>query len=553
MDAISGESSASLYKAKCLFKLFRRALISYKYKNLAQQDSQKYLSIVKSVKEVVSMLCTALRKDYIDEEGKEMLDIAMMNLIRGSNELNKVPNPHCLLCLRSDISLQKSHVYPRSLLKEFAESVEEREGGKLFTMINPTSLKWLYHYSSPKDVRYFMLCSQCEDLVNRGGEIDFRQAFFLKIYSKSGPTVEQATVTYGPWLYHFCISLVFRCIASTTSIPELANKHEIYDLFLSCRDFLMAMDRAGGSTRPPKIYLFINPIQVPQKYEHSCLNEVLNAPGFFTIQTTDLSDGLATRPLQGHFAIAHCGIINILLKFSPATEVPVPSTWEVNPEGGRYIIPAECDRERDIPEGMWTVFQQVSKSVHHHILESLFRKRDKPPEAKASQASLESDTDRYPHQETFSKSGILADAYLRNPELFSVMSMLPSGFQINYFSGEVILPPSFVLLTHHTFIVSDESTVTLLVGVKEASMAVPFVIFCRFVLLGGFFVGFSAKFEGSAFQLKNLCETDPKKHSEEIQQGARDAKKFIDEFFPASLTKKGFANLQSLVYSHLYK
>ncbi len=545
-DAISKEPFSLLYKAKCIFKIYQRALNLQEFKNLGQQNVQGYINIMKNVKMVVSMLSTAFEKNYIDKEGREQLDISMMNLIKGSNELNKVKYPRCMLCLCSDVRLQKSHVYPKSLLKEFAESIEEREGGRLFMMINTTSPKWLYRYSSPKDVRYFMLCAQCEDVVNQGGEIDFLQSFFLQMYSKSEPSriLKECTVKYGPWLYHFCISLVFRCIASVTGIPELVNKHEIYSLFLACREFLMSPDKISESTIP-KISLFVNPREVPKKYEHCCLREALNAPGFFMIQTSDLSDGFSSRPLMGHFALAHCGIFNILVKFMPAFEVAVPSHWEVNPQGGSHIIPAEMDREKDIPEGVWVMFQQVSKSFYHHITESLFLKRDKPPEVKH-----EIDSVNYPHRRN---SGILPEAYLCNPELFSVMSMLPSGFEINHFSSEVILPHGYTLLTHHTFISSDEGNVTLLVGVKNGDMPVPFVVFCRFVSLGGFFVGFSANFEKDSCQLKNLCETDLNPHSKEIQQGTKDAEKFIMDILPSALRKKGIINLQSLVYNHIYK
>lgn len=555
-DAISKEPLALLFKAKCSFKLYRRALSLYELEDLGQPNTQQYLAILKNIKAVLSMLSTALSKGYIDEEGKEQLDIAMMNLIRGSNELNRVMHPRCMLCLRCDVNLQKSHVYPRSLLKEFAESIEEREGGRLFTMINASSLKWLYHYSSPKDVRFFMLCSQCEDLVNKGGEIDFHQSFFLQIYNKSEPSqiMEQTTVAYGRWLYHFCISLVFRCIASSTGIPELVNKQEIYGLFLACREFLMSPDTSDSTL--PKVYLFINPTQVPPRYEHCCLREALNAPGFFTIQTAELSDGLAARPLKAHFAIAHCGIVNILLKFLPGDEVLFPSNWEINPQGGEYTIPAESDREKNIPEGIWSMFKQISKSFHHHITESLFRKKDKPPEVKISHHHSEIGTRQYPHQEAWSESGILPNTYLQNPELFSIMNMLPAGFKIECFSGDVILPPHFIVLTHHTFMSADGVGVTLLVGVKEStnkSMPIPFVIYCRLVTLGGLFVGFSVKVEKNTYQLKNLCETDLHQYSEEIQQDAEAAENFIVDFLPAALTKKGLANFQSLVHNYVCK
>ena len=189
-------------------------------------------------------------------------------------------------------------------------------------------------------------------------------------------------------------------------------------------------------------------------------------------------------------------------------------------------------------------------SANIHITNSLFRKKDKPPEVKTS---TESQGYQYPHQEAWNKSGILSQSYIYNPESFSVLNMLPTGFEI---SSEVILPPGFAVLTHHTYVSTDEEDVTLLIGVKESkneSIPVPFVIFCKFFSLGGFIVGFYVTFEKDTYLFNNMCETDLYHHSEEIQQSVKSAEKFINDVLPSSLAKKGFANLQSLVYNHVYK
>ena len=550
------EPSALLYKAKCLFKIYRRALNLYELEK--QQNIQQYLSILKDAKAAVSMLGTALDKNSIDKEGKEQLDIAMVNVIRGLNELYKVIHPHCMLCLRTDVSLQKSHVYPKSLLKVIADTTEEREGGKVFTMANALSPKWHYHYSSPKDVRYYMLCSHCEDVVNKGGENDFFQAFFSQLYDRNGPCrpTKETTVAYGPWLYHFCISLVFRCIAAVTGIPELVNKHEIYNLFLKCRKFLLSSEEPCDDTLP-SVYFFINPNEVPNKYEHCCLQEALTSPGFCTIQTTDLSEGLQIRPLKGHYIMAHCGIINVLLKFSPADEVSIPCNWEINPQGGEYTIPAEINKDKDIPEGIWTAFEQVSKSFYDHIMKSLFRKKDKPPDVKKSRNStgVECQSPKQPAWSTIPQS------YLDNPESISVINMLPPGFEIDCFSGKVILPQGFILLIHSTFVsaTSDEANITLLIGVKECAKAknldklVPFVVLCRFASIGACFVGYSVNFEKDICHFSNLCETDLIQNSDEIQLAEKDAKIFVRDSLPAALKEKGFVNLKSLIYNHIHK
>ena len=556
-DMFPNEPMASLYKAKSLFKHYQKAMKFYAYEAIKQQNPKKHLAIMKNAKTVVSMLSAAMMNNYIDEEGKEMLDISMMDVIRGSNELNKVSHPHCMLCLCSDADLQKSHVYPKSMLKEFAESIPGRVGERVFTMLNTSGLspKLLYHYSSPKTVRYFMLCRRCEDLVNKGGEIDFLESFFLKIFNKTDPAkaLEQSVVTYGPWLYHFCVGFVFRCIASGTGISQYANEREIYQLFLACRKFLVSPNDSCETT-PPKVYLFINPSEVPHKYEDSCVQEALNAAGFVSFQSNDLSEGVKPRPLKAHFVIAHCGIINVLVKFSP-DDYQLPSSWEVDPQGGTYVIPAEADREKDIPPGVWMVFEEVSESFHNHFTESLFRKKDRPPDVKPSP---EFDTKQYSHLEAWSNCGRIPTAYIQSPEIFTTVSMLPSGFKIDHFSGEVTLPASFSVLIHHVYWSNDvPSGITLLVGVDESpkkSTPAPFVIFCHIAPHGAFFVGFSVKFDGTNYNLINLSEVTPQQHDyEELYQVAANAEVFINERLPSSLVKKGFPNFQSLLSLHAYK
>ena len=549
------QPSALLYKAKCFFKRYRGALSTYEHEK--QQNVQNYLSILKDAKATVSLLGTALDKRSIDYEGKQQLDIAMMDVIRGLNELYKVTHPHCMLCLQTDVSLQKSHVYPRSLLKLIADTTEEREGGKVFTMANALSPKWHYHYSSPKDVRFFMLCSKCEDVVNKGGENDFFQNFFSQLYDSNGPCqlMEDTTVAYGPWLYNFCIGLVFRCIAATTGIPEVVNKYEIYDLFLNCRKFLLSSEKLNEDALP-SVYFFVNSIEVPQQYEHCCIQEALTSPGYCTIQTTDLSEGHHTRPLKGHYILVHCGIINVLIKFSPANEALLPCNWKINPQAGEYTVPAEINKDKYIPEGVWTAFEEISKSFYDHITKSLFRKKDKPPREIKSQSS-----EGVEYQHIKHSTWNLPESYLDSPKSNTVISMLPAGFEIDCISSEVVLPQGYSLLLHSTFVsaTTDEANITLLIGIKENAKSidldklVPFVVLCRLASIGAFFVGYSISFDKDIYQYSSLCETDLVHASDEIQRAEKDAKSFIINSLPNALREKGFVNLKSLMYNHIHK
>ena len=551
MKLISNEPIASLYKAKSLFKLYKRALTVFQ-QGEPEQNPNKYHDIMKNAKAVVSKLSAAMMNNYIDEEGKEMLDISMMDVIKGSNELNKVSHPHCMLCLCSDADLQKSHVFPKAMLKEFAESVPGRVGERVFTAVNTSFLspKFLYQYSSSKTLRFYMLCPKCEDLVNKGGEIDFLQSFFLRIFNKADPAkaLEQSVVTYGPWLYHFCIGLVFRCIASVTGIPDHANKHEMYQLFLACRKFLVSPNDSCETT-PPKVYLFVNPSEVPHKYEDSCIKEALNAAGFCSFQTSNLSNGVYSRQSKTHFVIAHCGIINVLVKFSP-DDYQLPSSWEVDQQGGTYVIPAEADREKDIPTGVWVVFQECSRSLHDHLTQCYFRKKDQPAEVISKEKF---DTKEYSHLEAWDKCGQLYPrAFLQNPAVFRRLNMLPPGFQINHSSRVINLPANFTVLIHQAFWSNVGQSITLLVGVEEPKkkgIPAPFVIFYRLAAPNGvsMLMGFSVKIECSGYQLVNLCEVIP--HQEKLTF----PEEFIQKELSSTLAKKGFANLQSLVSFHAYK
>ena len=543
--------SALVYKAKCMYRMYRQKLNLYEL--LCEQDAKKYRTIMDNVKTVIEILGMALDQNVIDDEGKKFLDIAMMNLVRGSNELNKLKYSRCMLCLRGNRKLQKSHIYPRAGLKTFSGSVERREGGKLFTVVNAPP-KWQYQYWSPKTVTFFMLCSECENIINTRGERDFHQHFFLSLYDNDNPQsfLEEKQIHYGPWLYHFCISLIFRGLASGAGVPEVVNDDEIYDLFTTCRNFLLNV--AGNGSNHPTLYVFINPAEVPDEYNTTILPGALNAPGFFTIQTEDLIEGLSLPPTNAHFAVAHFGKINILYKFSPSADATLPTEWKISPLCGTYNIPQESTRAIGIPPGVWKMFEAISKMWHSHIFGSLFLKKDKPPRelqvtTKAIGARADHDVAEHPHIQAFSGSVAMNEDYLNNPTIFNVLSLLPDGFQIDYKSGKVVLPNPFIILTHHTYTKSDEddgTVITLFVGIRQDQKK-PIIILCRFVAQGGFYVGYAVN-DCDTLTLENLCETDLKQYPEVMQIASQNAEEFITTCLPQSLRRKGFNNLQCVLH-----
>ena len=192
----------TLIKGKSLFHICNK-LISRLPVKMASDDLPARQILDKCTKhtvEVVNLLGSAHDQCFIDEEGSKFLDLCMMFLIQSANALKQCER--CLLCLKSaktkraestgdsDVNrhhrgLHRSHVWPKAVLDAFSSGLVKTASQRLFRICGTE--KNLTQLKSPKEMTWFMLCSDCEQLLGVHEE-NFIRKFFKKIYDTSSST-----------------------------------------------------------------------------------------------------------------------------------------------------------------------------------------------------------------------------------------------------------------------------------------------------------------------------------------------------------------------------
>lgn len=113
-------NEAKLLKAKSLFFHYQNKQHVFLQKR-GEGDIKKVEKLKKEcyecAKEAILLLGIALDHNFLDEEGSKLLDFAMIDYLRETNDLNYCQR--CLLCRRKT-KLRKSHIFPKSILKYIA-------------------------------------------------------------------------------------------------------------------------------------------------------------------------------------------------------------------------------------------------------------------------------------------------------------------------------------------------------------------------------------------------------------------------------------------------
>ena len=532
--------------AKCNYRQYRkiqRLLSMRAYVDPVYIDQHK--SCYELAEKVVKFLKLASKKGNgdLDEESLKCLDISLMDISREGNE-NVKKYRYCLLCKRSNSEIQHSHVLPKAILECFTASMGQTVGKKAFKAIN-FPMKKRFRYFTSKELAFYTFCKHCEKIFNDEGEKGFLN-FFKEIYNSEDTDTlkKEHKLEYGPWLYHFCVSFIFRGIATSTGIPDYMESSEVYQCFLKCRKFLMG-DYTLDSPELPQILLLFNPTTVPQEYKLQVLNCVLIAPGFFFCDSVSLANGSIVEPPVAQFMVAHIGIMNMLVVFSKDKSESVLDKHKVLPFGGTCIVPH--DSERVLPKGMWKMFSSLSADYRRETQESFFHKKDKVP---IHIQTVETEAEMI-KQEAFK----IMSASLKDRHLFAdqceqkspvILNLLPETFIIAKESSVVSLPPDHHFLLHFHKFDENEQGSTALIGLftKKGQPVKPFVIHYQFNLTHGFCVGFYLSESGEVKDL--ICDTSPEEESVRIL--VERVQKSIPIALPVILNVKGFVNMQSLIY-----
>ena len=525
-------------KCKALYKVFQREsrLLQMERGVLSSKEfHMREKSCYDKLREVISCLSAALDKGSIDYEGRICLDYGLIDLVRGTNELDKFGR--CMLCLKQRDDIRRSHIVPRSILEVFRTGFVQHHGNKGLIVAGAQSSKaQLYH--SEKTITKFMLCADCEMLLNQDGEQDFFNNFFSKIYNPSNTealTVGQE-ISYEGWLYHFCIGLLFRVIAGFIGIPAVMNHEEVYSLFKLCRMFIL--DRSLLPSLP-KVHLFINPMKVPHEYRNEWINEALVEPAFFDLPNVRLNNGNTCFFPEAHFLIAHLGILNVVVTFSPACDVSMPEQFIVHPNGGVYQIPPEEQRLKFLPEGLKITFSRISENIKDDMTNFLFR-REKPFPPVVSKTTENSQESMVGLVEA-----INADFSLLMKCSESRVNYLPISFHIDHVTKIFQLPPGYSLMVHATISVEAQAShFTYFIGIFNSQQ--PFVIVYK-----------SSTSETKCFgclvseddlTVKEYISGIPLKSHPSIVQQLNTLTATFSDILPIILRTKGFKDMKMLIY-----
>lgn len=380
-------SKTKLLKGKSMFHAYQPALrfIMMNKQSLPKREVKQLLDeCFPHMKEAIALLGDVLERSSLDAEGSKLLDLAMMDCIRETNQLNKCKR--CLLC-RERNELCRSHIWPESIIKQVSE---RKFGNKHAKNIMFGSEKNLLR--SPGGVTYWMLCRKCEELFSQNGEEEYMSQFCSKI------DVKELDLPYTSWLFNFIVGILFRTM-STLIMHDCLNNDEVYNAFVLCRKHLLRLPvKMDG-----KLVAFspIQEYQLTSFYAHTtgCLKPVVlvtppSIAGDIELNMDYFSErhmdsGQIDRSGLLHFFLTYCNGVMILLQFEPSHCFIFPPTSQIQPISGVYKVPSIESRTQYIPTGVWAAIRdyqqfhlnsnlQVSRFLSPTVAEKLNRNLPHP-------------------------------------------------------------------------------------------------------------------------------------------------------------------------------
>lgn len=445
---------------------------------------QKLSVFTKQAIRAVRLLGSVHDEGYIDSEGSKFLDLSMMYLISTENALGKCDR--CLLCLRNikkvkvseevqpkDVNggsaqktssqskgLQRSHVWPKAIFDAFSKGLPISSSRKLFRLCS-TSLTQLTELKSPKEITWYILCRECEQLLG-GIEEQFIRLFFKKIYDVNSPSkpYEAQKIAYGEWLYQFCISIFLRGVAvlPCNEIFKCINADKLYELFVLSRKLLTqkTINAKESDLALPSVYLLINPISPASEESQlfTSIHEALVSPASLGISDKYSSCNVYFRPqYEAGLFVAHIGILNVVIDIG---SVKLPTASHLIKLGeGKYHMPSENERSQSFPLEVKKVFYSAAHEIEvqtslmpDKLRDSHWAKSSRKPPQKQNEETF------LIHQAQEHDRKILYKQGVKPSQDFGTakdINFLPKGFKVRRLktnSGTVELPPGHRILLH---------------------------------------------------------------------------------------------------------
>ena len=477
----TGIPKVKLLKGKSLFHVYNKAVDELPGEVSPKDYStrQRLAACIEQATEVVHLLGSVHDHGFIDEEGSKYLDLSMIYLISSANALKRCER--CLLCLKNlklekrktneeqkgatggaipqsskrYKGLQHSHVWPKAIFDAFSSGLIKTSSRRLFGL-SGTSLTQL---KSPKEITWFILCKECEQLIGNVEE-KFIRNFFKRIYDVTSPSkpLKAQEIMYGHWLYQFCISIFLRGIAvlpCNESFKHFHNADKLYEVFKVCREIILKPANAQQSYLDrPSVHLLINPT-LPTSEESqlfSTIHEVLVSPAFLALAAGKDPKTFFRSPSEACLFVAHIGILNVVIDI----ESVIPShSHSINPREGKYHVPHESERSQFIPQEVKAVFYAAAHQIEVHLTTTPEKLRDSHlfKGLVESPPTQNEETFMIHHaqkcdQKVLHQQGVKPS---QDPCNAKVMNFLPRGFNVARLkvnAGTVQLPPGHRILLH---------------------------------------------------------------------------------------------------------
>ena len=358
--------SIKLLKGKSYYKQYIREKRMFDIRSLSEDMKKKQLNVCFQPNILaIKLLGESLDEGFIDDEGTYMLDRAMMDCIFKANMLDHCDR--CYLCrekLQGNEKLIKSHVIPHSILNMISP---EKTGNKQSIYSLGSSIKKAdSRLLAPGEIVYYMLCRKCENIVSIYGETQFSPHFFQKIYpvkNQNDSLVKEQLLDYGPWLYQFCLTLIYRALH--WDINEYLNDDDIYATFKQCRSCINSWSNGQEEILDfPIVYIFVAPLCVEdhEQMQHKYLNWYLRS------SISSKFGGLSSEKivLMPSFFVIQMGLVSVLVSFGKALEQKF-DRFKVKPSGGSFWVPCQLKRKENIPSVLWDVYVNGSELLQKHV------------------------------------------------------------------------------------------------------------------------------------------------------------------------------------------
>lgn len=355
-------------KGKALYYIFtseKRALKREAFSRIS------FTSCYNKAREAINLLGLTIDNSH-DKVAERLLDQVHFNYILKTRSPDLV---RCLLCRRKK-KLKASHVWPKSVLEQLLKCMYS-------TQRQVFSVPWKEYGSlqTAKQITFPMLCGDCEQLLSRSCENNFKVEFFSKLYDPEDlPKLSKSqSIEYGEYLYRFCLSIIFRALPLVDSdISQKGNADDIYNLFATCRQLLLEKD-ISGSPDKPSIALLISPTSLPKGVPSVPMMErILHSAGMITLCPWSLHDSTIYHG-KASYLLAGIGILNLVVSLDPQNPLLLPPTSMINPKGGTFTVPVDSKRFFAMPLGLLRELESLAESYSEqvfHLPQKLVKSQD---------------------------------------------------------------------------------------------------------------------------------------------------------------------------------